>query len=201
MPYNTSSSLYLNNTKDEFRIESSNPSIINTANAAAGAETNPYNMARLFYYYVIDHATYSDAYNPNWGAASLLTSGLGQCGDYAALFCALCRARGIPARPVVGYNASSGTDETHVWAEFYLEGIGWIPADPTFGQKSPDRRDYYFSNLDSARVILTKGFNLTPNSALPGEIPDMIQVGAYYWYGSGTGTLIFNNTIWNVTAQ
>jgi transglutaminase-like putative cysteine protease len=101
----------------------------------------------------------------------------GQCDHYSILFVALCRAIGIPARGVCGFIGWQpwieekdlklrdprhtlltaeglaaariyGPSNGHIWAEFYLAGYGWIPADPTwkrFGQQS----NYKF--------IITKG--------------------------------------------
>ena len=67
----------------------------------------------------------------------------GKCADVSAVFVALLRAAGIPAREVFGiralpsrfskaYGVKSGdiTTAQHCRAEFYIEGMGWIPADP-----------------------------------------------------------------------
>jgi transglutaminase-like putative cysteine protease len=67
----------------------------------------------------------------------------GKCADVSAVFVALLRASGIPAREVFGIRAAKSeyskaygvksTDITtaqHCRAEFYIDGIGWIPADP-----------------------------------------------------------------------
>jgi transglutaminase-like putative cysteine protease len=68
----------------------------------------------------------------------------GKCADLNALFVALARAEGIPARDVygvrvagsaLGYNSlgKSGGDITkaqHCRAEFYLPTHGWVPVDP-----------------------------------------------------------------------
>jgi len=67
----------------------------------------------------------------------------GKCADLNALFVGLCRASGIPARDVYGVRVvesprgykSMGklgdiTKAQHCRAEFYADGIGWVPADP-----------------------------------------------------------------------
>jgi transglutaminase-like putative cysteine protease len=67
----------------------------------------------------------------------------GKCADVSAVFVALLRAAGVPAREVFGIRAApskysraygaKGSDITtaqHCRAEFYLEGVGWVPADP-----------------------------------------------------------------------
>lgn len=67
----------------------------------------------------------------------------GKCADVSAVFVALLRAAGIPAREVFGIRAAKSeysnaygvksadiTTAQHCRAEFYIKGIGWVPADP-----------------------------------------------------------------------
>jgi hypothetical protein len=49
-----------------------------------------------------------------------------------AVFTALARASGIPARPVAGLVADRGTWRRHSWAEVWLDGR-WSPVDPFLG--------------------------------------------------------------------
>jgi tetratricopeptide (TPR) repeat protein len=63
-----------------------------------------------------------------------------ECRGYAILFAALCRAAGVPARPVWGIffqPGSPGVFASHNWDEVYVPGCGWVPVDPqkpeTFG--------------------------------------------------------------------
>lgn len=67
--------------------------------------------------------------------------GAGKCADISAVFVALARASGIPARDVYGLRMASPksgeiTGDFHCWAEFYLPGAGWIPADPADVRKA-----------------------------------------------------------------
>ena len=60
----------------------------------------------------------------------------GSCRDIAVLFCAACRAMGVAARFVSGYerDASLAEDgDLHAWAEVYLQGGGWRGFDPSRG--------------------------------------------------------------------
>lgn len=65
----------------------------------------------------------------------LLTTLRGKCTDINSVFVALCRAAGIPAHEYFGIRMSADpeadmTSGQHCWAEFYLEGTGWVAADP-----------------------------------------------------------------------
>ncbi|MDD7970859.1 transglutaminase-like domain-containing protein [Roseinatronobacter alkalisoli] len=63
------------------------------------------------------------------GAATSLRRGSGDCGEYAFVFVALCRAAGIPARPVFGLITAPWMATPHAWAEAW-DGDGWLPVDP-----------------------------------------------------------------------
>jgi transglutaminase-like putative cysteine protease len=82
------------------------------------------------------------------------------------LFCALARAADIPAQPVAGVLINRRMNATkHYWAEFWLDGFGWIPLDPALGAGAPppdfdlreDHAKFYFSNLDNQRVAFSRG--------------------------------------------
>lgn len=198
-PYVSSSPEVLQYTKEEMYIEASDPEIRNLANTLAGDDDNPYRMAKTFYDYIIDHTQYKLVGQGLNGAKYLLDKGFGECGDYSALFVALCRAKGIPARPVVGYWAVSGYDQTHVWAEFFLQGIGWIPVDATIGQQNPEKRSYYFGNMDNRRVILSKGYNtpLIPTGP-DGFIAPILQTPLWWYWGSGKDGSLTLSRGWTV---
>ena len=71
----------------------------------------------------------------------LLESKRGYCSYFATAFVLLARAEGIPARYVQGFCVPvEGTGEitvyshmAHAWPEAYIEGVGWIPFEPTPG--------------------------------------------------------------------
>gem|GEM_PF-291499 len=78
------------------------------------------------------------------------------CGGLALLFAAVLRSQTIPARILVGRWALSAEpgarlggidyDQWHVKAEFYAEGVGWIPADPAASliyDHSPEGLQYF----------------------------------------------------------
>ncbi|MBQ7924761.1 MAG: transglutaminase domain-containing protein [Lachnospiraceae bacterium] len=71
----------------------------------------------------------------------LLDSRRGYCSYFATAFVLLARAEGFPARYVEGFCVSTNKDKimtvtsdmVHAWPEVYIEGVGWIPFEPTPG--------------------------------------------------------------------
>lgn len=66
----------------------------------------------------------------------------GTCRDFAVLFVEACRAIGLAARFVSGYqegDTNSADRHLHAWAEVYLPGGGWRGYDPTQGLAVADR--------------------------------------------------------------
>ena len=71
----------------------------------------------------------------------LLESRQGYCTYFATAFVLLARAEGIPARYVQGFcvpmegsrEAAVLSNMAHSWPEVYIEGVGWIPFEPTPG--------------------------------------------------------------------
>jgi tetratricopeptide (TPR) repeat protein len=67
----------------------------------------------------------------------IVKRGNAECRGHALLFTGLCRAAGIPARPIWGIvRLPPGADRklgdivSHNWVEVYIAGAGWIPVDP-----------------------------------------------------------------------
>ncbi len=103
--------------------------------------------ARAIYDWTVEN-TYRDPKTKGCGVGDisvlLETKNLGgKCADLNALFVGLARASGVPARDVYGVRVvesprgykSMGklgdiTKAQHCRAEFYAQGIGWVPVDP-----------------------------------------------------------------------
>jgi transglutaminase-like putative cysteine protease len=78
-------------------------------------------------------------------AREVLRTKVGDCNEHTALYVAMARAAGIPARIVVGLvfvRGVQGAFYYHAWPEVYLdEGNGrgmWLPVDPTLNQFPAD---------------------------------------------------------------
>lgn len=66
----------------------------------------------------------------------------GSCRDYVVLFMEVCRAVGMAARFVSGYQEGDKEQQSrdlHAWVEVYLPGAGWRGYDPTLGLVVSDR--------------------------------------------------------------
>lgn len=88
----------------------------------------------------------------------------GNCTDIHSLFIALARTSGVPARFVMGFPLPASNKEQnveiagyHCWAEFYLPDEGWIPVDISEAIKHPEKREFYFGNLDPNRITFSVG--------------------------------------------
>jgi transglutaminase-like putative cysteine protease len=120
--------------------------------------------ARAIYDYAISILKY-DKSGTGWGRGDLLYAcdeKRGNCTDFHALFTGFSRALGIPARFAIGFPLplERGQGEIpgyHCWAEFYLEGYGWVPVDASEGWKYPEKKDYFFGGHDENRVQLSIG--------------------------------------------
>ena len=199
-PYNVTDPIYILYTRPEQFIESDNTLIVELASQVAGEEQNPYRMARKFYDYIIQTMRFHNTEGLQ-GALSAAQEKRGEAGDYAALFVALCRAKGIPARPVVGYSARSGLDQANVWAEFYVEPFGWIPVDILMGQHQASLQNYYFGNLDNNRIIINKGYNIPLVPAAPDNFEAAYLQVPFYWFWGSSGdnsTVILTQNNWTV---
>ena len=94
----------------------------------------------------------------------------GDCGLQALLFIILCRIGGIPARWQSGMAVEPNYTGSHDWAQFYLEGWGWLFADCSYGGSAyrcgaAERHQFYFGNLDPMRMVANRAFQapLTPD--------------------------------------
>jgi len=201
MAYDTSTADYRRYTSPETYIESDSAVVKALAEQLAGEESNPYRLAKRFFDAIPARYQYWATGDGIHGAQFLVDKGWGECGDFVALFVALCRSAGIPARPVVGYFAESGLTQGHVWAEFYLEGVGWLPVDPTLAEFSPARPDDFFGQVGNDRIILNKGYNLTlsPEPIQAFTAPFM-QVPWWWFEGAGSvASVVLERTAWTVT--
>jgi len=75
-------------------------------------------------------------------AREVLRTKVGDCNEHTALFVAMARSIGVPARIAVGLVFMHGAFYYHAWPEVYVTerpGLGlWLPVDPTLNQFPAD---------------------------------------------------------------
>ncbi|CAN5812730.1 transglutaminase domain-containing protein [soil metagenome] len=105
------------------------------AKAASGTETNILRKMLKIRNYVYDRLSYG--IQPKIDTPDVaLKRGVGSCGEYVGVLLALTRLNGIACRTIGRYkcppypeqrNLPLEPDFNHVWLEFYVPGIGWLP--------------------------------------------------------------------------
>ena len=161
-------------------LPSDDPRIRSLAASIVGGETNPYLQARRIYDWMLggnvawDERVQGDVFYA-------LENGRADPFLAALLYSALLRAAGVPGRPVAGVLVGRDRQTmTHHWAEFWIDGLGWVPVDPAMGAGAvpepfafrweddardlalgdgdpPDAASFYFGNLDSRRIAFSRG--------------------------------------------
>jgi transglutaminase-like putative cysteine protease len=105
------------------------------AQEAVGRETNLLRKIYSIRNYVYDRLSYG--IKPHIDTPDIaLKRGVGSCGEYLGVLLALSRLNNIACRTVGRYkcpahphhrNIPLQPDFNHVWMEFYLPGLGWLP--------------------------------------------------------------------------
>jgi transglutaminase-like putative cysteine protease len=130
-----------------------------------GRERNPYIKARMIYEWLRTEGNIGSGGGGPAGALEALELGRADPYSGALLFCSLARSAGIPAIPVAGVLINRGEAVKHYWAEFWIDGFGWIPLDPALGAGAApegfslreDSASWYFGNLDNQRIAFSRG--------------------------------------------
>jgi len=137
------------------------PFIQSSVRKAVGNIRNPYWIARNIFDYIRERMEYERV--GGWNVApTVLKRGSGSCSEYTFVYIAMCRAAGIPAR-YAGAVVVRGDDASldyvyHRWVEVYLPGYGWIPVDPSRGDRVwPRDQAMSFGHLSNQFLITTEG--------------------------------------------
>ncbi len=147
------------------------------AREATRSARTPLQEARAIY----DHVTSTMRYDRSgrgWGrgdAANACDVRRGNCTDFHSLIIGMARARGIPARFVMGFPLPEGRTEGeipgyHCWAELHVVGIGWLPLDSSEASRHPEKRAFFFGGLDANRVEFTRGRDLVLEPSASGPL-------------------------------
>lgn len=158
---------------EELRIDTNSRLVKNVCRDYINTAGNDVDTVKNIFDYVVNHMKYSiSEINKNKGALKALQSGTGVCEEFADLFVTLCRAKGIPARVVQGFDLPFKGEESstaHAWAEVYFDKYGWVTFDPTNKMNNAFRKKIKelqitpydaLSELIKYRTYLTVDINL-----------------------------------------
>ncbi|MDA8192879.1 MAG: transglutaminase domain-containing protein [Thermaerobacter sp.] len=147
-PYNTQSALYKFYTNPALEhtdgVDTGAPQIRQLDAAVTRGIGSPYLRAQALFQWIVHNIHYNYSLQASGSAVRTLATHLGICSDFADLYVSMLRTDGIPARLVGGYVTNNGGNQGgfHQWTEFYLPSVGWVVADPTWGQYG------YFASLE-----------------------------------------------------
>ena len=140
-------------------IESDAPEIVREAEIAVRGIVGNYERAKRLTRYVNSILEKKPTVSVP-SALEVLRTRIGDCNEHTALYVAMARGLGIPARISVGLVNIRGAFYYHAWPEVYLdEGKGrgyWLPVDPTLNEFPADATHLRLvrGGLDKQALIL-----------------------------------------------
>ena len=123
--------------------------------------------------------------------AEVIVHGRGVCQDFAHVFVACCRIRGVAARYVSGWLHATDNDapaESHAWAEVRLPDGAWYELDPTHPGEVDDRYVRIAVGRDYGDVMPVRGVyrgGVTERMTVAVEMRDLDMDPAVCRSGSG----------------
>jgi transglutaminase-like putative cysteine protease len=154
-------------TQSSSLIPSDNPQIMAAVSSITGREQNPYIKARALYDWVIANMQITETLpSSNTGIETALEQRRADSYTAALLYTAMARAAGLPCIPVAGVLIDrNGRTTRHYWTEFWIDGFGWVPADPVMGTRAvsksfaanEDPANFYFGSMDNQRIAFSRG--------------------------------------------
>lgn len=144
--------------EDDEKYQINNEIIQKVLKEVVGDEKNPYWIMRKIHQYVIGHLHY--LMDGMWDTApTVLSNTHGSCSEYSFVFISLCKAAGLPTRYVGSTwikKDEKSTDEVyHRWVEVYIPNYGWIPTDPTHGDRDTPRDQAFPIGYVSNSALIT----------------------------------------------
>jgi len=143
---------------DDEKYQINNKVIQETVKQVVGNEKNPYWILRNIHQYLIGHLHY--IMDGAWDTApTVITNGHGSCSEYSFTFIALCKAARLPTRYVGSTwdrkELAYMDDVYHRWVEVYLPNYGWVPTDPTHGDRTSPRDQAFPIGLVRNSALIT----------------------------------------------
>ena len=122
-------------TRPNALIQSDDRQVRAIADAVADSIEDPFQASVALEQYLFRQLAKKNFSHVFASAAEVAKSREGDCSEHAVLLAATCRARGIPARVIIGlvYSVPEGGFLYHMWNEVWIEDR-WIPLDATLGR-------------------------------------------------------------------
>jgi transglutaminase-like putative cysteine protease len=170
---------------DDDDLAMDTPIIMAAAKEAIGSETNLLRQMLRIRNYVYDRLSYG--IQPRIDTPDVaLERGVGSCGEYVGVLLALSRLNGIACRTTGRYKCPQQQERrnlplepefNHVWLEFYVPGIGWLPMESNVDDVI-DRGPYptrYFMGLAWYHTEIGKGISFEKMKAV--DRPEGVTLG------------------------
>jgi Transglutaminase-like superfamily len=174
--------LYL---QDDDDLAMDTDTMVQAAKEAVGTETNVLRKMLKIRNYVYDRLSYG--IQPKIDTPDIaLARGVGSCGEYVGVLLALARLNGIACRTIGRYKCPPYPDRrqvplqpdfNHVWLEFYIPGIGWLPMESNMDD-TIERGPYpqrFFMGLAWYHTEIGKGISFEKMKAL--DKPEHLAMG------------------------
>ncbi len=194
-----------NYTAWSLTLDFNKPEFQNWMNASGLRRNNgesDMDYAHRAFAYIKHHFTYLWP-TPAHTGAETCAAGKSDCGGLSSLFASLMRANAVPARLLGGRWAASqkGDDsKTHVKAEFFAHGVGWVPVDASGAVGDTGGSDFAcFGNDAGDFVTFANDQSLMLDLFVSGNVDIPIFQGlAHWWRGSGADRNSRFTEMWTV---
>lgn len=171
-------------------------------------------FARRVFRHIVTRFGYEYLGEQDRSASFVCRTGKSDCGGLAVLFATVLRAEGVPARTLAGRWAKSADPaeklgavdyrQEHILAEFFAQGVGWVPADLSSAilhDHSPDKLAHFGNDpglfltlhVDTDLMVETPRFGVR-------RMP-LLQRASYWAWGSGSVDGAVVRETWNVSLR
>ena len=170
---------------DDDDLAMDTPTMLQAAKEAVGTETNVLRKMLKIRNYVYDRLSYG--IQPRIDTPDVaLARGVGSCGEYVGVLLALSRLNGIACRTIGRYKCPPYPDRlyqplqpdfNHVWLEFYVPGVGWLPMESNMDD-TIERGPYpqrFFMGLAWYHTEIGKGISFEKMKAI--DKPEHLSMG------------------------
>ncbi len=170
---------------DDDELAMDTATIRQAAKEAVGTETNVLRQMLKIRNYVYDRLSYG--IRPRIDSPDVvLARGIASCGEYVGVLLALARLNGIACRTIGRYKCPPHPDRyyqplepdfNHVWLEFYVPGVGWLPMESNVDD-TIDRGPYpqrFFMGLAWYHTEIGKGISF--EKMIANDKPEHLSMG------------------------